>query len=116
MPDKSRPFPCEADNTCPYLTVPNPERDIEGMPLIVGDARSCPLCEHACPVFMEDYDLTVEELRIRSITHRCLGRLVDNPKVVDDPEWKSLHYQYGINLLKYPPSDYPQYYDRMFRE
>lgn len=66
-------FPCNETGKCPYeYGDPPPERNMEGMPLISGDARSCPIYGHICPEFMEDFGLTAEGLQARANEH-CAG-------------------------------------------
>jgi hypothetical protein len=113
MTEKSRPFPCEVDDQCPYDYSQHPDRDIEGMPLLENDPRGCPSFGHVCPVFMEECDLTVEELNIRAIIHCFL--LLARMDVADlsKPEFAPLIESYPDVIRQYPPSAYPQYYDRM---
>ena len=64
-----RKLPCQEGEACPYEYDLNPERDIEGMPFVDGDSRSCPVYGHICPHFMEDFDLTVEDLTRNASLH-----------------------------------------------
>lgn len=61
-------LPCDT-GSCPYEYDQNPERDIEGMPLIQDDPRTCHTYGHICPEYMEDLGLTANDLRIRAILH-----------------------------------------------
>jgi hypothetical protein len=63
--------PCETRGTCPYEYDNNPERDIEGMPLLYGDPRSCPDYGHICPEFMEEFGLTLEDLATGAWFRMC---------------------------------------------
>lgn len=96
-------------------------RDIEGMPFPKSkhDKRVCPKYGHICPQFMEEFDLTLEELNIRSTIH-C-GTLAkqmiesgqwkfnDMPKEQSD-QIKALLERLDDRLKKYPPEKYPKYY------
>jgi hypothetical protein len=43
---KTADLPCTGGLECPYEYDKNPERDIEGMPFIENDPRSCPKYGH----------------------------------------------------------------------
>lgn len=62
-------LPCAEGKECPYEYDKNPDRDIEGMPFVDGDPRSCPTYGHICPEFMEDFGLTEDDLAERAIIH-----------------------------------------------
>ena len=62
-------LPCKKTGECPYEYNKKPERDIEGMPFINEDPRSCPIYGHICPEFMEELGLTVGDLNIRATIH-----------------------------------------------
>ncbi len=109
-------LPCQIYDDCPYEYANNPERDIEGMPLIDNDPRSCPDYGHICPEFMEDFGFDEEDLRIRAIIH-CGGLMLHRAGIgeldLDRPEYKVLLRTYKKTLLKYPPEEYPDYYTYM---
>jgi len=73
--ESSRKLPCQEGEACPYEYDLHPERDIEGMPFVDGDPRSCPVYGHICPDFMEEFDLTVEDLD-RNATLHCSAVLL----------------------------------------
>jgi hypothetical protein len=106
-------LPCDKTGECPYEYDRDPERDIEGMPFIDDDPRSCPTYGHICPEFMEELGLTVEDLTIRSIIH-CgavmKGLIRDGKQDADTPETKVMLDTYRQTLEQYPVSQYPQYY------
>ena len=106
-------LPCKQTGECPYEYEKNPDRDIEGMPFVNGDPRSCPHSGHICPEFMEDFGLTVPELNIRATIH-C-GGLLDlalqkGEADPDLPQYKELRMRYDEMLEQYPQSEFPQYY------
>ena len=105
-------LPCKSRDFCPYEYEHNPERDIEGMPIIDGDPRSCPKYGHICPEFMEDLGLTVEDLNIRAIIH-CGYVAIQSSEVqkkeLDGPI-KFLLEKFQEYLKKYPRDKYPKYY------
>lgn len=106
-------LPCEKNEGCPYEYDKNPSRDIEGMPFIINDPRSCPSYGHICPEFMQKLGLTEEDLQIRSVIH-C-GAVMENPpdnlKVDKSSElYKELMKKYEEFTSKYPMEEYPQYY------
>lgn len=109
---KESNLPCKKTGECPYEHEKNPERDIEGMPFVANDPRSCPEYDHICPEFMEDFSLTPEELEIRAIIHQ--GAMIRNFKsgsldfIGDENE--ALIDKYDEISGKYPKKDYPQYY------
>lgn len=105
-----RELPCDAASDCPYEYGLNPERNIEGMPLIDGDSRSCPTYGHVCPTFMEAFGLTQDDLEIRAILHcglflKRLKRMRENTSNADQ-----ILARYEETLAKYPMADYPEYY------
>ena len=113
MADKSQPFPCESDGHCPFEYDQHPDRDIEGMPLLENDPRGCPKYGHVCPVFMEECDLTPQELDIRAEIHCFLLLARIAPEELSKPEFAPLVESYPDVMRRYPPAEYPQYYDRM---
>lgn len=106
-------FPCEESGDCPYEYDQDPERDIEGMPFVDGDPRSCPEFGHICAEFMEDFNLTVEDLRIRAVIH-CgrlyLHELETGQKPPVNEAFAALVKDYFEIREKYPPEKHPQYY------
>ena len=105
-----REFPCDAGGTCPYEYVQNPDRNVEGMPLIDWDYRSCPTFGHVCPVFMEDFEFSPEDLGIRATLHcglllKRLRRMRETTKNADQ-----ILARYEETVAKYPMADYPEYY------
>ena len=106
-----REFPCDAGRTCPYeYGARNPERNVEGMPLIDWDSRSCPTYGHVCPVFMEDFDFNPEDLEIRATLH-CgflLKRLKETRERTKNAD--QILAEYEMTVAKYPMAEYPQYY------
>ena len=110
---KSSILPCAKTGDCPYEYDKESDRDVEGMPFIKGDERSCPEYGHICPEFMEDFGLTVEELNIRAAIH-CGGLMehfVNQGKVSrNSEEYALVMEKYREALRKYPRDKYPQYY------
>ena len=118
---KPRQLPCQKLGYCPYEYGQGSDRDIEGMPFPVNrlDTRKCPVYGHVCPVFMEDFQLTVEDLAIRATIH-CGAvaksqletgkwRLGDmDPEQAD--QIKALLERFEERMRQYPAKDYPQYY------
>ena len=106
-------LPCQKNDICPYEDDLEPERDIEGMPFAENDPRSCLDYGHVCPEFMEDFGLTVEDLKIRAIIH-CGGLLpvlIKEGKVdVHSDEYRVLKETYDETIKKYPIEKYPKYY------
>ena len=105
-------LPCKIKDFCPYEYEYNPERDVEGMPFIDDDPRSCPKYGHICPEFMEDLGLTVEDLNIRAIIHcgSVAKRLAEIQKQDLTGQTKLLVEKFEEYLEKYPPKKYPKYY------
>ncbi len=106
-------FPCEETGDCPYEYDHHPERDIEGMPFVDGDARSCPEYGHICPIFMEDFNLTVRDLEIRGVIHCSrlyLHELETGQKPPINEAFAAMVKEYFEIREKYPPEEYPQYY------
>lgn len=107
-------LPCYYKGYCPYEYDQNPERDIEGMPFAEGDWRSCPVYAHVCPEFMEEFNLTVDELHIRATLH-CGAVLIGliregRTKQVTDAH-RGLLQRYDETLVRYPPDRFPHLYD-----
>ncbi|MBN2227253.1 MAG: hypothetical protein JW763_07790 [candidate division Zixibacteria bacterium] len=112
-PQESVIFPCRKIGKCPFEYDQNSDRDIEGMPIINNDNRSCPVYGHICPRFMEDFGLTVEDLRIRAIIH-C-GEHIDDAIAqgevsLDDPAVQALKMKYDQTIRQYPRDRYLKYY------
>ena len=106
-------LPCVKTNDCPYEYNKEGDRDIEGMPFIDNDPRSCPKYGHICPVFMEELGFTVQDLNIRAVIH-C-GSLLDHQVEEgmissDSDEYKGLKAKYIEITTKYPKDKFPQYY------
>jgi hypothetical protein len=105
-----REFPCDIATDCPYEYGQNPDRNVEGMPIISDDSRSCPTYGHACPVFMEDFGFDPEDLEIRATLHcglllKRLRRMRETTKNADQ-----ILARYEETVAKYPMADYPEYY------
>ncbi len=107
-------LPCEKDDLCPYDYELKPDRDIEGMPFIDDDPRSCPDFGHICPEFMEELGLNIEDLNIRAIIH-CAnvqqysvekGELDSNSS-----DYLEMQRKFQEIVRKYPIGDFPQYYN-----
>lgn len=113
--------PCKTNKKVCIFEYGMSNRDIEGMPFPKSkfDKRKCPKYGHICPVFMEQFDLSPEDLNIRSTIH-C-GTLAK--QMIEKGEWrleemtkeqsdqiKSLLKRFGERLKKYPPEEYPKYY------
>ncbi len=110
---KDEILPCLQTGDCPYEYDCDSDRDVEGMPFIEGDERSCPDYGHICPKFMEDFGLTVEDLNIRAVIHcgDVMKELVKSGE--EDPEaieCKILMEEYEKLINTYPQESYPQYY------
>jgi hypothetical protein len=106
-------LPCKTTGDCPYEYDKGSDRDVEGMPFLDTDPRSCPEYGHICPKFMEDFGLTVEELNIRATIHcgSLLDYLVETGQVdVNSSEYKALVNRYEELTRKYPRDRYPRYY------
>lgn len=112
-------LPCK-NGECPY-EYGKSDRDIEGMPFAKNrfDQRSCPHFGHICPKFMENLNLTVNDLNIRATIH-CGAVAKDK---IDKGEWKysemddeseknikALLERFSDRLKEFPSSEYPQYY------
>ena len=106
-------FPCDSTGECPYEYDKNPDQDIEGMPFVEKDPRSCPTYGHICPKFMEEFGLTVEDLRIRAMIHcgAVMERLIeDGEKDAEAPESRMMMDAYKQAVREYPINQYPEYY------
>ena len=107
---------CEIDGEggCPYDYSLNPDRDVEGMPFLEeDDPRTCPDYGHACPEFMDEFGLTVDDLNIRAILHcGCLREYsIERGEISgEDPRVQRLMKRYHEYLEKYPEEKFPQYY------
>jgi hypothetical protein len=97
-------LPCKRTGECPYEYDKDSERDIEGMPFIADDPRSCPEYGHICPEFMEELGLTLEELQIRSVLHcgSVARRMIEDGKLKKDPQTEILLAEYEKMKVKYP--------------
>ena len=86
------------------------------MPFIDDDPRSCPLYGHICPEFMEDLGLTVEDLNIRAIIH-C-GIVMENSikerQTPNSRSNKKVVKRFYAIMKKYPPEEFPMYYEMTF--
>jgi len=106
-------LPCQKRQECPYIYDRNTDRDIEGMPFIAEDPRSCPKCGHICPEFMDSFGFSLEDLEIRALIH-C-GGLLDLLAELGKIDRNSVEYhqfkeKYRVTLKRYPMADFPQYY------
>jgi hypothetical protein len=106
-------LPCQQWKQCPYLYDEYAGREIEGMPFIADDPRSCPKCGHICPEFMGSFGFSPEDLEIRALLH-CggllellaeLGRIDKN-----SDEYYQFQEKYQVTLKRYPLAEFPQYY------
>ena len=110
---KSSILPCYRGGECPYEYDKDSDREIEGMPFAKNDPRSCPTYGHVCPKFMEDFGLTIEDLRIRATIHcgELMMRMIkDGRHDPDDPMTPVMLQAYKETLEKYPLDKFPQYY------
>ncbi|MEW6351398.1 MAG: hypothetical protein AB1646_20285 [Thermodesulfobacteriota bacterium] len=110
---ESSTLPCAGGEDCPYEYDKESDRDIEGMPFVTGDPRSCPQHGHVCPKFMEDFGLSVEDLNIRATIHcgSLLDHIIAEGKAsAESPEVKALRNRYEEVRRQYPPDEFPQYY------
>ncbi len=113
-------IPCMLNGHCIYEYSMS-DRDTEGMPFPKSkhDKRACPRYGHICPKFMEEFNLTPDDLNIRSTIH-C-GTLAK--QMIEKGEWdlekidknqadqiKALLKRLEEKLKKYPPEKYPKYY------
>jgi len=106
-------LPCESTGECPYEYDQNPGRDIEGMPFVDDDPRSCPVYGHICPEFMGDFGLTPEELKIRAVIHCAQVRerqAEEGETISESAEFRALMERYEELKARYPEEEYPQYY------
>lgn len=106
-------LPCQKTGECPYEYEKNPDRDIEGMPFVENDPRSCPKYGHICPEFMEDFSLTAGDLNIRATIHcgNIMPHLVKEGKIdINSTQYKELMIRYEEEIKKYPIEKYPKYY------
>lgn len=106
-------LPCKMKGYCPYEYDRDPDRDIEGMPFLDEDPRSCPEYGHICPGFMEDFDLTVEDLKIRAIIHcgNLMELMVEQGEIKrNSPIYIQLMKDFKDTIKKYSPQEYPEYY------
>jgi hypothetical protein len=79
--------------------------DIEGMPFLEGDPRTCPVYGHICPEFIRDLGLTKTELGLRGMIHRVIVifSLVDSGELgKGSPEYRKLveSYEYLMSSQK----------------
>jgi len=107
-------LPCDFKGFCPYDYALNPDRDIEGMPFVENDWRSCPVFGHVCPAFMEDFDLSEVDLSIRATLH-CGGVLrgMIEAGAIErtTEEHRLLLDDYAETVSRYPAEKFPHYYD-----
>ena len=111
--NRNNNFLCQKTGECPYEYDKDSDRDVEGMPFIENDPRSCPNYGHICPEFMEEFELTVNELNIRATIH-C-GSLLDDLVQTgeadpESPVCKALKDRYEEVTGRYPRDQYPKYY------
>jgi hypothetical protein len=111
---KHFPSPCNEGKNCPYEYSKNPKRDIEGMPLILGDPRSCPTYGHVCPNFLQEFNLTIEDLKIRAVIH-CGALLMEDMRTGKERTVNeavaALMQRFFQVQKEYPPEKFPQYYN-----
>ena len=108
---KSAVLPCAGSGECPYDFDKECDRDIEGMPFVTGDPRSCPQHGHVCPQFMEEFGLSVEDLNIRATIHcsSLLDHMIAQGKAsAESPGVEALRNRYEEIRRQYPPDDFPQ--------
>ena len=110
---EERILPCSATEECPYDYDNDPEQDVEGMPVAdEEDTRASPFYGHICPEFMEDFDYTPEDLRIRATIH-CGWMLEADPEMAKGLSTETqdkIRSHYEELLQKYPEEAYPEYY------
>ena len=107
-------LPCYYKGFCPYEYDQNPERDIEGMPFAEGDWRACPVYGHVCPEYMEEFNLTVDELGIRATVHcgSLLMKSIEEGKIERITEaHQEFLKAYDETLKKYPYDKFPHLYN-----
>jgi hypothetical protein len=113
--EQQRMFPCEIDEKgkCPYETADGPGLEIQGMPTIRRDARSCPKYTRVCPAFMGALGLSPEGLRIRAVIRRGseAERLVKRGVLKkESTEYRERKWEAKNARRLYPKSKYPHYY------
>ncbi|MDD2710958.1 MAG: hypothetical protein PHV34_23520 [Verrucomicrobiae bacterium] len=108
-------FPCQKEGAheCPFTFEKGSDREVMGMPIVEGDARTCPSCRHICPEFMETLGLTVEDLNIRAAIFcgRALEEMASRGEA--DPqaaEHVHLMERYREFTTRFPPGQHPRYY------
>lgn len=107
-------LPCDLKGFCPYDYALNPDRDIEGMPFVEDDWRSCPVFGHVCPVFMEDFGLSEVDLSIRATLHcgSVLRRMIEDGTIERTTgEHHLLLEHYAETASRYPAEKFPQFYN-----
>jgi hypothetical protein len=110
---KNKNLACYRTGDCPYEYDKDSDRDIEGMPFVDGDPRSCPQYGHICPEFMEDFGLTVDDLNIRATIHcgSLIDHLIDQGQAdAESAPVKALKQRYEELTKQYPADKFPQYY------
>ena len=113
--EQQRMFPCEIDEKgrCPYETAKGPGLEIQGMPAIRRDARSCPKYSRVCPAFMGALGLSPEGLRIRAVIRRGseAERLVKRGVLKrESSEYRERKWEAENARRLYPKRKYPHYY------
>ena len=107
-------LPCNINDFCPYDYDLKPDRDIEGMPFIDDDPRSCPDFGHICPEFMEEFGLSIEDLNIRAIVHCASVQrylMKQGEMDPDSSDYIKTQKEYEDITRKYPEDKFQQYYN-----
>jgi hypothetical protein len=104
---------CHSKKNCPYEQDKSDDAEIEGMPIIPNDPRTCKAFGHICPHFMAAFGFTRKDLKIRAIIHcgeTMQHRLDAGLAHRDDPKVKEIWGKYHDILRRFPVSEYPRYY------
>jgi len=110
---RSRINLCHSAKNCPYEQDKNEDAEIEGMPVIPNDPRTCRAFGHICPHFMEDFGFTRADLKIRAIIHcgeTMEHRVMEGKADMNDPKVKAMCERFREVTQKFPISQYPRYY------
>lgn len=104
---------CHSKKNCPYEQDKSEDAEIEGMPIIPNDPRTCKAFGHICPHFMGDFGFTPADLRIRAIIHcgeKMLHHVEEGKANKDDPDVKRIVSRFQQMVRQYPIDRYPHYY------